>query len=107
MKADREEEKRLRALLASAYGARKDFEPDRGWERRVMARIADARLLSQRPAFLPAFERFVWRLAPATFMTCAALTGLLAWRGLWAGPDGVQLLANYLEELPLWRIFGA
>jgi hypothetical protein len=107
MKADKEKEEKLRKLLVSAYGTRNDFEPDGGWERRVMARVTEMMLLSQKPAFFPAFEHFVWKLAPAALAICAALTALLSWRVFWAGPDGIQLLSNYFEELPLWRIFGA
>jgi hypothetical protein len=107
MKGDREAEERLRKLLASAYRGRDEFEPDRGWQQRVAARVAEMGILSQQPPFLPAFEHFLWKLAPATLATCAALTALLAWRGVWTGPDGLQLLSTYLEELPFWRIFGA
>jgi hypothetical protein len=107
MKGDRGNEERLRKLLASAYRARDLFEPDRGWERRVADRIAGMGIPSRKPAFLPAFEHFLWKLAPATLATCAALTALLAWSGVWTGPDGLQLLSTYLEELPFWRIFGA
>jgi hypothetical protein len=106
MKADRQVEEKVRKLLASAYGARDDFEPGMGWEKRVAARLAEARLLSHEVSFLPAFEHFVWKLTPATLTTCAVLTVLLAWHGNWTGLDGIQLLSNYLEELPLWRIFG-
>jgi hypothetical protein len=107
MKADRKAEERLRRLLVSAYSTRDSIEPGTGWERRVGAQITGMGLLSQKPTFLPAFEHFVWKLAPATLVTCAALTALLAWSRPWAGPDGIQLLSNYLEELPFWRIFGA
>jgi hypothetical protein len=99
---------RLISLLKGAYLARDRAEIGTAWSERLMARVREIGPLTVEARFLPLFEQFVWRLAPAVCVLAIVLAVLLMAVRLTNGPgDPFQPIVSDMEDSVLTQLFGA
>lgn len=66
----------LKNILRGAYFEKEHAEIGEQWQINAMRRIRDLGPITSGPSFLVFFERFVWRLTPATCVLILLLTAL-------------------------------
>ncbi len=97
---------KLAELLGQAYRARERIEVGAGWQKSLMARVREIGPL-QPEQFVPMFERFVWRLAPAMSLVALALLALFVGIEFTSWEDPIQLFVSGAEETMLAHLLGA
>ncbi len=96
----------LKKAFREAYSAKETEETGDGWQSAVMKRVRRIGPLTPASNFLPAFEHFVWRLAPVSCLLVIALTLLLMNIDFGGGNDYLGTVTVDLEQPTLVEIFG-
>jgi lipopolysaccharide export LptBFGC system permease protein LptF len=97
---------KIEKLLRQAYMARENMEVDARWERELMERVRKIGPLRPEAPFLPAFEEFVWRLAPVFCMLVFVLFAVFIGTEIASHEDPIQLFLSGAEESMLAQLFG-
>ena len=100
------ENESLKKAFRDTYAAKEREETGDGWQLRVMKRVRRIGPLAPASNFLPAFEHFVWRLAPVSCLLVIALTLLLMNIDFGGGNDYLGTVTVDLEQPTLVEIFG-
>ena len=77
MKSLQQKHEALRKVLQKAYHEKESVKVGERWHQDVMRCIRHLGPITSRPNFLVFFERFVWRLTPATCILILIFTALL------------------------------
>ena len=100
-------EEKFKELLRQAYRAREHAEVGTRWRMSLMARVREIGPLRPKAAFLPAFEQFVWRLAPVLCVLVLVLAAVFIGTEIASWEDPVQLFVSGAEESIVTQLFGA
>jgi hypothetical protein len=100
------ENESLKKAFRDIYAAKEREETGDGWQFQVMKRVRRIGPLTPASNFLPAFEHFVWRLAPVSCLLVIALTLLLMNIDFGGGNDYLGTVTVDLEQPTLVEIFG-
>ncbi len=100
------ENESLRKAFRDAYAAKEREETGDGWQSAVMKRVRRMGPLTPASNFLPAFEHFVWRLAPVSCLLVIALTLLLMNIDFGGGSDYLGTVTLEVEQPTLLELFG-
>ena len=98
---------KLDGLLRQAFQAREYIEVGGGWQKNLMTRIREIGPLQPETQFLPSFEQFVWRLAPAISLLALVLIAVFIQIEIASWEDPIQLFVSGAEESMLAQLFGA
>jgi hypothetical protein len=106
MRSTLSENESLKKAFRGAYAAKEKEETGDGWQSAVMKRVRRIGPLTPASNFLPAFEHFVWRLAPVSCLLVIALTLLLMNIDFGGSNDYLGTVTVDLEQPTLVEIFG-
>jgi len=95
----------LKKILCQAYHGKENVEVGEQWQVNAMRRIKGLGPITSRPNFLVFFERFVWRLTPATCLLIIAGAIIFLKLGFFPDYDVLTLFINDTEELSLAQLF--
>jgi hypothetical protein len=95
----------LKKILREAYFEKEHAEVDEQWQVNAMRRIKGLGPITSRPNFLVFFERFVWRLTPATCLLIIVGAIIFLKLGFFPDYDVLTLFINDTEELSLAQLF--
>jgi hypothetical protein len=95
----------LKKILQEAYFEKEHAEVGEQWQVNAMRRIKGLGPITSRPNFLVFFERFVWRLTPATCLLIIVGTIIFLKLGFFPDYDVLTLFINDTEELSLAQLF--
>jgi hypothetical protein len=98
--------KKLEDVLRQAYRARESAEVGTRWEKDLMTRVRQIGPLQPEAPFLPAFEQFVWRLAPVLTLLALVLLAVFIGTEMASWEDPIQLFVSGAEESMLAHLFG-
>ena len=100
------ENESLKKAFRDAYAAKESEKTGDGWQSAVMKRIRRIGPLTPASNFLPAFEHFVWRLAPVSCLLVLVLTLLFVNMELDVDSDYLGTMAAEMEQPTLVELFG-
>ena len=100
------ENESLRKAFRDAYAAKEREETGDGWQSAVMKRVRRMGPLTPASNFLPAFEHFVWRLAPVSCLLVLALTFFFVNMEPDVDSDYLGTMAAEMEKPSLVELFG-
>ena len=106
MRARISENECLKKAFREAHSAKESEETGDGWQFHVMKRVRRIGPLTPASNFLPAFEHFVWRLAPVSCLLALVLTLLFVNMELDVDSDYLGTMAAEMEQPTLVEIFG-
>ena len=106
MKLSGKELEKLTGILREAYRGKEEFSVSAQWQDGVMVRIRQMGVCSSAAGYLPTFEHFVWRLAPAASLLTAVLTALSFAMNALFEYDVFQLVLAAVEDSALAHLFG-
>jgi len=95
----------LKKILREAYFEKEHAEVGEQWQVNAMRRIKYLGPITSRPNFLVFFERFVWRLTPATCLLIIVGAIIFLKLGFFPDYDVLTLFINDTEELSLAQLF--
>jgi hypothetical protein len=95
----------LKKILQEAYFEKEHAEVGEQWQVIAMRRIKGLGPITPRPNFLVFFERFVWRLTPATCLLIIVGAIIFLKLGFFPDYDVLTLFINDTEELSLAQLF--
>jgi hypothetical protein len=95
----------LKKILQEAYFEKEHAEVSEQWQVNAMRRIKGLGPITSRPNFLVFFERFVWRLTPATCLLIIVGAIIFLKLGFFPDYDVLTLFINDTEELSLAQLF--
>jgi len=95
----------LKKILCQAYHGKENVEVGEQWQVNAMRRIKGLGPITSRPNFLVFFERFVWRLTPATCLLIIVGAIIFLKLGFFPDYDVLTLFINDTEELSLAQLF--
>ena len=95
----------LKKILREAYFEKEHAEVGEQWQANAMRRIKGLGPITSRPNFLVFFERFVWRLTPATCLLIIVGAIIFLKLGFFPDYDVLTLFINDTEELSLAQLF--
>lgn len=95
----------LRTILREAYFGKENAEVGAQWQVNAMRRIRALGPIPSRPNFLVFFERFVWRLTPATCALILIFAALLFKLDFTPEYEVFTSLIYDTEELTLAKLF--
>ena len=95
----------LKKILREAYFEKEHAEVSEQWQVNAMRRIKGLGPITSRPNFLVFFERFVWRLTPATCLLIIVGAIIFLKLGFFPDYDVLTLFINDTEELSLAQLF--
>jgi hypothetical protein len=96
----------LKARFRDAYFARESNDISDAWSDRAMKEIRRIGPLGSGSTFWPAFEHFVWRLAPVTCLLVIALTFFFLNTDWDSGQDYLSMWTADRETQALIEFFG-
>ena len=100
------ENESLKKAFREAYSAKGRGETGKEWQCAVMKRVRRIGPLTPASKFLPAFERFVWRLAPMSCLLVLVLTLLFLNMEPDVDSDYLGTMAAEMEKPTLVELFG-
>ena len=106
MRSRLSENESLKKAFRDTYAAKEKEETGDGWQLRVMKRVRRIGPLAPASNFLPAFEHFVWRLAPVSCLLVLVLTLFFVNMELDVDSDYLGTMAAEMEQPTLVEIFG-
>ena len=95
----------LKKILRRAYFEKEHSEIGEQWQMNAMRRIRGLGPITSGPNFLVFFERFVWRLTPATCLLIIVGAIIFLKLGFFPDYDVLTLFINDTEELSLAQLF--
>ncbi len=95
----------LKKILRKAYFEKEHAEIGEQWQVNTMRRIRGLGPITSGPNFLVFFERFVWRLTPATCLLIIVGAIIFLKLGFFPDYDVLTLFINDTEELSLAQLF--
>jgi len=95
----------LKKILREAYFEKEHAEVGEQWQVNAMLRIKGLGPITSRLNFLVFFERFVWRLTPATCLLIIVGAIIFLKLGFFPDYDVLTLFINDTEELSLAQLF--
>ena len=100
------ENESLRKAFRDAYAAKERDETGEEWQSQVMKRVRRIGPLTPASNFLPAFEHFVWRLAPVSCLLVLVLTFFFVNMEPDVDSDYLGTMAAEMEKPTLVELFG-
>jgi len=100
------ENESLKKAFRDTYAAKEREETGDGWQLQVMKRVRRIGPLAPASKFLPAFEHFVWRLAPVSCLLALVLTLLFVNMELDVDSDYLGTMEAEMEQPTLVELFG-
>ena len=95
----------LKKILQKVYFEKEHVEVGGQWQADAMRRIRNLGPITSGPNFLVFFERFVWRLTPATCLLIIVGAIIFLKLGFFPDYDVLTLFINNTEELSLAQLF--
>ena len=106
MRSRLSENESLKKAFRDTYAAKEREETGDGWQFQVMKRVRRIGPLTPASNFLPAFEHFVWRLAPVSCLLVLVLTFFFVNMEPDVDSDYLGTMAAEMEKPTLVELFG-